>query len=178
MYAYIKKWVTLEEVDFSNTYQIAELVIFSVLGFCIPLFIGHPQIVVGLLVNAFLISNALKLKGWKILPIILLPSLGVLSRGILFGPFTPFLLYMIPFIWIGNTLLVMAFRKLRKSYWISLFVGVLLKSAFLFLSAYILYSLDIIPIIFLTAMGILQVITGFLGGIASFAYEKTVRVLQ
>ncbi|MBU0627442.1 hypothetical protein KKG31_04880 [Patescibacteria group bacterium] len=53
-----------------------------------------------------LVLSALNLKKYAILPIILLPSLAVLARGLIFGPFTIFLLYMIPAIWLGNFLLV------------------------------------------------------------------------
>lgn len=170
------EFIDIKEYNFTNAYKHIELVIFSLASFFIPLFIGHPQILVGTLVNAFLISAALKLEKYKILPIIIAPSLGALSRGILFGPYTVYLLYFIPFIWLGNTLLVISFRhfKLNKklNYWPTLAIGIVLKVGLLFSLALLLFKLGIVPVIFLTAMGITQIITALLGGITAFGYEK------
>lgn len=178
-YVRLRTFLDVGEYNFSNGYLLFEMVLFSLAGFFIPFFIGHPQIFIGALVNAFLISSALKLPNWKVLPIIILPSLGVLSRGLVFGPYTQFLLYMIPFIWIGNYILVVSFRKLKLErkmhYWKTLTVGVLLKSGFLFIVAYFLVRLHVLPTIFITAMGVLQVVTGFAGGVLSFIYEKLYR---
>ena len=164
--------IDLQEYVLKNSYQYFEMFIYSAVSFFIPFFIGHPQIAVGIIVNAMLITSALNLKGWKILPVIILPSLAMLSRGLLFGPFTVFLLYLVPAIWIGNIILVLSFKylklKFRLNYWLTLGVGALLKSGFLFLSAFVLYSLGLIPVIFLTAMGLMQVITALLGGIAGY----------
>ncbi|MBD3249206.1 hypothetical protein GF336_04115 [Candidatus Woesearchaeota archaeon] len=133
----------------------------------------------GIIVNSFLISSSLKFKDYKILPVVVMPSLGALSRGLLFGPYTPFLFYMIPFIWIGNYLLVYAFRqfKLKKklNYWLSLGMGIVFKAGFLFLTAYIFYIFGVVPAVFLTAMGVMQAITAFGGGVAAFGYEKISR---
>lgn len=146
-----------------------ELVIYSALCLFVPFFIGHPQIVVGVLVNASLIMAALNLKKYKLLPVIVLPSIGVLSRGLIFGPFTHFLLIMIPFIWIGNSILVFAFKKIavhkRKNKWITLLIGSIAKAAFLFLAAFTLFKFGVLPKVFLTAMGPIQLGTAVGGGI-------------
>ena len=153
------------------------MILYTAVCFFLPLFIGHPQAFVGIIVNAMLIASALNIKGAKLLPVIIAPSLGALSRGILFGPFTIFLVYMIPFIWIGNTILVFSFKwlklRLKKNYWLTLVIGSLLKSGFLFLSAYVLFLLGIIPVIFLTAMGTMQLITALAGGAAAFGFQCT-----
>ena len=107
------KIANLQDYVLGNVHQYFEMVIYTAVCFFIPLFLGHPQIVVGIVVNAMLIAASLNLKGYKLLPIIIMPSLGVLSRGMLFGPFTIFLVYMIPFIWIGNGILVFAFKWLK-----------------------------------------------------------------
>ncbi len=178
----VKRSFDVTEYQFSSAYKYIELFVFSAAGFFIPFFMGHPQIVVGILVNSFLISSSLKLRDYKILPVVLMPSLGALSRGLLFGPYTPFLLYMIPFIWLGNYLLVFAFRqfKLKKklNYWITLVIGIFLKSGFLFIAAYALYSFGAVPAVFLTAMGVMQAATAFGGGVAAFGYEKISRILN
>ncbi|TKJ17644.1 hypothetical protein CEE44_03885 [Candidatus Woesearchaeota archaeon B3_Woes] len=170
------EFINIKRYDYSNKYQNIEMVIFSIAGFFIPFFIGHPQLLVGALVNAFLISAGIHLKGYRIWPIILMPSLGVLSRGIIFGPFTPYLLYLIPFIWIGNSLLVITFKYFKThkkmNYWLTLAIGIILKAGFLFTITYLLFKLSVLPVIFLTAMGILQVITALIGGLLAFGYEK------
>jgi hypothetical protein len=170
-------FINIKKYNYSNTYQNIETVILSLAGFLVPLFLGHPQILVGVIVNAALIIAALHLKGYRSLPIILMPSLGVLCRGIIFGPYTPHLLYMIPFIWFGNFLLVFSFKNFKFNYWLNLAIGTVLKAGFLFTIALIFYKLGLLPVIFLTAMGILQVITAVLGGILAFGYEKISRIL-
>ncbi len=90
------------------------MVIFSLAAFFIPLFLGHQQIIVGSVVNAFLITAGMHLKGYKVLPIIIMPSLGALSAGLIFGPLTKFLIIMIPFIWIGNALFVFTFKYFKQ----------------------------------------------------------------
>jgi hypothetical protein len=74
------------------------LAIYIVASFALPFLLGHPQLLVGILVNAFLVLGALHMKKYSLLPLIMLPSLGVLARGVVFGPFTMFLVYMIPLI--------------------------------------------------------------------------------
>ena len=171
------EFINIKEYNYSNKFQLTEMIVLSLAAFFIPLFLGHQQLVVGSVVNAFLITGALHLKSWRILPLILMPSLGAVAAGLLFGPLSKFLLIMVPFIWIGNTLIVLSIKKLKKNYWIRLAAGTALKSGFLFSAAFILYTLGALPIIFLTAMGILQIATALMGGVLSFAYEKTTRIL-
>lgn len=162
----------LQEYTLSNIWQNFELIIYSSICFFMPLFIGHPQIIVGIAVNTALILSALNLKGNKVLPVILLPSLGVLSRGIIFGSLTIFLVYFIPFIWISNALLVFSFKffnlKKKLNYFLTLFLGIFFKCSFLFASALILFKLNLVPVVFLSAMGFMQIITAVLGGILAF----------
>jgi hypothetical protein len=171
-HSYMYRLANLQDYAMGNVYENVEMVVYALVCFFTPFFIGHPQVFVGIVVNAALVTAALNLKGYKLLPVIILPSLGVLSRGILFGLFSKFLLYMIPFIWIGNTILVVSFKhfKLEKkySYWLALGIGALLKGGFLFFSALALYKLGVVPVIFLTAMGVIQVTTALLGGAAAF----------
>ena len=172
------KLLNLQDYALSNIWQNFELIVYSAVCFFTPLFIGHPQIVVGVLVNTALILAALNLKGAKVLPVILLPSLGVLSKGIIFGPLTIFLVYFIPFIWISNSLLVFAFKffKLRYklNYFVTLFLGIVFKCSFLFGAALILYKLSIVPAMFLSAMGFMQIITAAIGGIIAFGIHYSV----
>ncbi|MFH1683048.1 MAG: hypothetical protein ABIA37_04590 [Candidatus Woesearchaeota archaeon] len=154
-----------------------EMFSYSLLAFFVPLLMGHPQFVVGTMVNAALVLAALNLKGAKLLPVILLPSLGVLSRGMIFGPFTIFLLIMIPFIWIGNSLLVFSIKEfyLRRKYnkYLSLGIGISFKVAFLFSMACVLVKASILPVLFLTAMGLTQVYTAVAGSALAVGVQFT-----
>lgn len=173
---YICKLANLQDYVLSNLNQYFEMILYSVVCFSLPLLIGHPQIIVGVVVNALLITSALNFKGYKLLPVIIVPALGALSRGILFGPFTIFLIYLIPFIWLGNAILVFTFKwfklHLKQNYWATLLIGSAAKAGFLFLAAFILFKLNIIPVIFLTAMGTIQLTTAILGGIAAYSIHS------
>jgi hypothetical protein len=170
---YLAKVSNLQDYVLSNYMEYFEMAIYSAVCFFLPFMIAHPQFVVGTIVNAMLITAALNIRGYRLLPVILLPSIGVLTAGVIFGSFTVFLLYLIPFIWIGNAIIVYTFKimklHLKKNYLLTLLTGAALKSAFLFLSAFLLFKLAIIPIIFLTTMGILQLTTALSGGIAAYA---------
>jgi hypothetical protein len=169
---YLDKVANLQDYLLKDSYQYFEMVVYTTISFFLPLILGHPQLLVGVAVNSLLVIAALNLKGWKLLPVIIAPALGALSRGILFGPFTIYLVYMVPFIWVGNAILVFSFKlmklKMKKGYLLTLFTGSIAKSLFLFGIAYLLYSLGLIPVIFLTAMGILQLVTAILGGLAAY----------
>lgn len=171
--SYERAYLLKEEHEF------LELCIISFLSFAIPFFIPQPQLLTGSLVNAFIIFAALRFKGKNILPVILLPSIAAFSRGLLFGPFTPFLAYLIPFIWTGNALLLFSIKylhvKLNKNYPVSLFIGALLKSSFLFASAFLLYNTIQLPAVFLEAMGVLQFATAVVGGALIFVFTKIFR---
>lgn len=160
-------------------HEFIEFCVVSFLSFAIPFFIPHPQLLTGSIVNSFIIFAALRFRGKNILPVILLPSIAAFFRGLLFGPFTIFLAYLIPFIWIGNALLLFSMKylhaKLNKNYFLSLLAGALLKSLFLFASAFLLYSTIHLPALFLESMGVLQFITALIGGILTFILTKFLR---
>lgn len=153
-----------------------ELLIYSAMVFFIPLLLKYPQILVGTVVNTALIISALNLRAKKIIPIIVLPSIAVALGGYLFGGFTYALVYLIPFIWVGNLILVLAMKYLnlfkKINYVVSLTVSSALKSFFLFISALILFYLGVIPAPFLVAMGLIQFVTAFSGGIIAFAMQE------
>ncbi|MFW5990887.1 MAG: hypothetical protein ACOCQX_01530 [Candidatus Nanoarchaeia archaeon] len=148
-----------------------EMVVYTLVSFFVSFFIGHPQFIVGTIVNCALILGALNVRSYKLLPIIIAPSLGVFARGLLFGPFTIFLLYMIPFIWVGNLIILYVF-KLNKNKFIALPVGALAKAGFLFIAAYALFSFGLVPKVFLFAMGAVQLATAFSGGLVAIGIQK------
>lgn len=173
---YLNKILNKQIYEFSNKQQYFEMFIYSAVCFFLPLFMGHPQIVVGITVNALLIMSALNLPKYKLLPIIVLPSLGALSRGVLFGPFTIYLIYMIPFIWLGNFILVYLFKNLylhkKKNYFFTLLVSSGAKALFLFSIAFLLFKFGILPVVFLTAMGVMQFVTAFSAGFFAWGISK------
>jgi len=154
------------------------LLSFSLIGFAsfaIPFSLGYPQLLVGTIVNACLFLAAAFLPTSFIYPIIFFPSLAVLSRGLIFGPLTSFLVLMIPFFWLGNWLLVFGFRKiftLVKNYGLSFFVASLIKSVFLITTSFLLIKLKLLPRQFLNSMGSIQFITALLGGLLSLGIKN------
>jgi hypothetical protein len=160
-------------IDITVFEEKVHLAFYSAVCFLVPFMIGHPQLLVGTLVNASLILAATYMKDSKLLPIIMLPSLAVLTRGAVFGPFTSFLVLMIPFIWLGNALLCYTYRYAgRKNKVLGILSGAGLKTVFLFISAYALVSIGAIPAIFLTTMGLFQLYTALSGGALALAIIK------
>jgi hypothetical protein len=178
---YIYRLAGLQDYMFSTAAENIEMIAYSAVSFFVPFLLAHPQILVGIVVNAMLITAALNLKGYRLLPVIMLPSIGVLTAGLIFGPLSVYLIYFIPFVWIGNAILVFSFKlfKLQKklNYIITLVLGAALKSGFLFLCAYILVSLSVVPSMFLTAMGMLQVVTALGGGAAAYGLHYSKKYL-
>jgi len=158
----------------SHTITISKSTILStlpiVISFTVPFLLGHNQILTGSIVNAALIISAVKNKQWDIFPIIMLPSLAVMLRGIMFGSFTPALLYMMPFIWAGNYLVIALFQKIERRFGFFITVGItaMMKASVLFLIACALLQYQIVPKVFLTAMGVLQFGTMISGGVIAW----------
>ncbi len=140
------------------------------LAFLIPFLISGPQLLTGTLVNAVLYLFALKVYSKKFLIISLFPSIGAVLNGVLFGSVTPALLGMLPFIWMGNLLLIQSVRLLMKSnsHVVAIMGSAVLKSLFMILISYTLYSLHRIPQLLLSSMGLFQLITSVLGGGVAF----------
>lgn len=141
----------------------------SLLSFSVPFFLGHPQWLVGTTINACLFLGAIFLPKKFILPLIIFPSLGVLSRGIIFGPLTMFLVYFLPFIWLANLALILVFKKVfpHLNYFFSVFLAAAAKFLFLFIVANVYFEFALVPKIFLQLMGINQFLTALAGGIIS-----------
>ncbi len=155
--------------------QILIFGVVSVLSFCVPFSFGHPQWLVGTLVNTFLFVSAIFLPNKYILPLAVFPSLGLLARGLVFGPLTYFLLYFLPFIWLANLVLIFAFKGLftKLGYLASLFISALCKFIFLFAIANIYFSFHFVPKIFLQTMGWFQLLTAVGGGLVSWLVYRT-----
>lgn len=132
------------------------------LAFCVPLLFNGSQIVTGIIINTLLFISASKLSKRTSPIIAVIPSLGAISHGVLFGAFTIYLVYFLPFIWLGNMLLMYIAGSKQRT---AMFIAAIAKSVFLYSFAYVFVSFHIVPKIFLTAMGIMQLITALIGGI-------------
>lgn len=151
-----------------KTQYALEVSAYSLVAFLMPILLVNSQFFLGTIVNAMLISGALYTKGKKMLPLIFLPSLGVLIKGALFGSLMVYFVYMLPFIWAGNTILVYSIKGLHLKNKLNLAksaaVGSILKAGFLFGSAFTLFSLGIVPEAFLTTFGLMQLVTALSAG--------------
>lgn len=174
-FGYVSKYLDKSYYDYSEKHQMLEMAALGLLGFMLPFAVGHPQIVVGVLVNALIIRAALSLPSYKTLPVIVAPAVGAIAQGALFGPLNVFLVYLMPFIWVGNYILLYAFKmKIAHgyNYFLTLLAGAGAKAAFLFSAAYVLYSASVIPAAFLASMGMMQFTTAILGGLLVYAQVK------
>jgi hypothetical protein len=177
-YSYVKDLYYKSIYTVANIEENIQMVVLSAIAFFLPFVLGHPQILVGVIVNAMLILGATYLRGNKMLPLILLPSIGVMTAGLMFGTYTVFLLYLVPLIWIGNAVYVYLYKyftlsshKLKNNF-IGIGAASLAKAALLFGVTFMLVKLAVLPSMFLTVMGVLQLTTAILGGILAVGIVK------
>ena len=108
------------------------------LGIATAASLTHSQFITGPIVNATLLIAVALLGMRDALLIGLIPSSIALAVGLL----PPVLAPMIPFIIVGNAILVITFGYLRqRNYWLGLVSGSILKFAFLFGTSSIVISL-------------------------------------
>jgi hypothetical protein len=165
----------------SFTHVISEthktILAYGLVLFIVPL-LPLNQLIIGTLVNALLIRAALTLKTKKVFALTLVPSIAVFTGGVLFGSLTGHTLLMLPFIWIGNLVLMLLMRKLflgkQIRFMTSALVAASTKTFTLFGVAILLFSQGLIPALFLTAFGIIQFITALAGALLVL-FEKHVR---
>jgi len=151
---------------------LTKTIVFLIPLFFIPFLLGGPQLLIGSIINLLLIFVALKYKNYyAIIPMMMLPSIATSLRGFVFGPFTIFLVYMIPAIWLGNFVLIYTIQHI-KTQRLSILVGGFLKTICLFVVAYILVTLWILPTIFLKTMGMFQLITVMIAGVLYVGWSK------
>lgn len=159
-----------------------EMILYSIISFTFPFLLPHSQILLGSVVNTTLILSAFYLKGKNVLPLIILPSIGTALNGLIFGPLTFYLIYLLPFIWIGNALLIggvkLLYIKLKLNYIFSSIISISAKASLLFVSTYILFTLNIIPQAFLVAMGLIQVFTAAIGCASAYSVNLARRKIK
>jgi hypothetical protein len=151
-----------------------EFVIYSVLSFFLPFVISHPQWLIGILVNFFLIRSAIHFRFKYVLPLLILPSLGVLFSGMIFGSNTFYLIYYLPFIWISNLIFILSYRYFTKNKFLTSFYSSLIKFIFLFIVTLIFVFIFNFPKMFFVNMGYLQFITAIIGSVIATLSSKLI----
>jgi len=133
------------------------------------------QFITGPIVNATLILGTVLLSSREGILIGLLPSTIALGAGII----SPVLAPMIPFVILGNAILVLTFTYLSKvNYWLGAIAGSALKFAFLYFTSTLVIKLvvnqQVAPAIAQT-MNWPQLVTALAGSIIAFAILKVVK---
>lgn len=192
--------------EYSKGVDIIQTIIIFLLALLVPTFLGqilnkvfgqtsvvatNLQIIIGTIVNMALIMTAINLKGWgKILGVVTMPSIATILGGYVFGTSSVFMVYMIPAIWIGNFILVYAFKLImldkNKNYFLAGIVGIILKVLVIFTVFNVLNGFNIFPEKMIetlqTSMGLTQLITASLGvvltSIIYFAEKKSKKISE
>lgn len=150
------------------------------LAFLIPFLISGPQLLTGTLVNCLLISGVKFVDKKNYLFMAVLPSVAAVLNGLVFGKFTIFLVYFLPFIWLSNFILIRSiiYLKEKLSLSFSITLSVIFKTTILFLTSLIYFKFNFIPEIFLTAMGVFQLATGIIGGLMFLGINKVLKIKE
>ena len=167
---YIQKKQQIFTVILTN--KTIQLSLLYLLLFSIPFILKGPQILLGSIINFLLIIGASQYRLKKVIPALLLPSIATYLYGMLFGGATIFLLYLIPYIFISNFIYVFVFKTIKREY-VNILLASILKALFLFAFAYLLYRTVGLPKIFLTSMGVIQLLTAIIGGGVASRIVKT-----
>lgn len=178
--------------DFSKQTDIIQTIIIFLVAFLTPTFLGNlitnvfgktsviasnSQLIVGSIVNVALIITSLNLNGpLKILGVVTMPSVSTMLSGYVFKTASPYMVYMIPAIWIGNFLLIYTYKLLvvskNKNYILASIVGIALKVAVIFGGFSILKACNIFPNKLVAnlqvAMSTTQLITATIGAVITY----------
>ena len=134
-------------------------------------FLGdNRQLIIGTIVNACLFTCALKVNDYKkILALSILPSISSMTTGILFSGLTLYSKVMLPFIWIGNLVLILGVKYFSKkiSFIPASVISILFKVSIIYggfrLMSYLMKFPSKINTMFSTTFGITQLYTATLG---------------
>ncbi|MCS6956413.1 MAG: hypothetical protein NZM02_01010 [Patescibacteria group bacterium] len=146
--------------------------LYILLTIFITLVLNHQQLIVGTVVNSFLFFTALNIDKKYHLPVAVFPSIVAVFQGLLFGKLTIFLLYFLSFIWTANYILMITVLKFKHLKFLSFILASFLKFLFLYSIANLYVGFNIVPKMFLTVMGVFQLITSLLGAFVYKILEK------
>lgn len=157
----------IDQSKTSTLVESYEMIFLWLLAAVIPFVFEKPQLLVGSIVNAIIAVSFWKSKkSIYAIPVLFLPSLAALSRSVVFGPFTLYLVYLLPFIWAGNSVYGLVIRRLhvRLQFFPATVIASALKAGLLVLATIIMVHYSLLPKIFITNMGIGQFVTAIIGG--------------
>lgn len=178
--------------DFSKKADLIQAVIIGLIAFLVPTFLAqlinaifgaqsivatNSQIIVGSIVNSALIFCAINVKGWKkIIGVVTMPSISTILSGYVFKSASVYMVYMIPAIWVGNFVLIYAYKLImlekNKNYFLAGIVGIIAKVLVIFGCFEILNLFNIFPDKLVSnlqkAMGLTQLITASIGTLIMF----------
>lgn len=178
--------------DFSKTSDTIQTILIFLLALLVPTFLGNiinntfgktsviaqnSQIIVGSIVNTALIISAINLKGWKkILGVVTMPSISTILSGYVFKSASVYMVYMIPAIWIGNFVLIYAYKWImlekEKNYFLAGIIGIITKvlviaGGFMLFKAFGIFPDKMVNTL-QTAMTTTQLITASIGTVIAF----------
>lgn len=162
-----KSYLSLS-ANYWQLWQKIEYPLFITTVIFLPLAIPVPQVITGSIVNFIIVRTSLKYSKWRSIPVIMLPSLAAIAGSLLFGEATQYLIFMVPVIWVGNFIMA---HFASHSYGAAIKAS-FLKVAIIFGFVALMYALGKVPVLFLVAMGPLQLVTAFIGGIVAVAMSK------
>lgn len=178
--------------DFSKRADLIQAIIIGLIAFLVPTFLAqlinaifgaqsivatNSQIIVGSIVNSALIFCAINVKGWKkIIGVVTMPSISTILSGYVFKSASVYMVYMIPAIWVGNFVLIYAYKLImlekNKNYFLAGVVGIIAKVLVIFGCFEILNLFNIFPDKLVAnlqkAMGLTQLITASIGMLIIF----------
>lgn len=182
--------------EFSKNADLIQTIAIFLLALLVPTFLGqliktifgaqsivtqNSQLIVGSIVNTALIVTAINLKGWKkVLGVVTMPSISTILSGYVFKSASVYMVYMIPAIWIGNFVLVYAYKLImlskEKHYFLAGIIGVVAKvlviaAGFMLLKAFNIFPAKLVTTL-QTAMTTTQLITASIGTFIAFAIYK------
>lgn len=182
--------------DFSKNVDLIQTISIFLLALLVPTFLGqliktifgtqsivtqNAQLIVGSIVNTALIVTAINLKGWKkILGVVTMPSISTMLSGYVFKSASVYMVYMIPAIWVGNFVLVYAYKWImlskEKHYFLAGVTGIVAKvlviaGGFMLLKAFNIFPAKLVTTL-QTAMTTTQLITATIGTFIAFVVYK------
>ncbi len=167
------KEIALDKVQISK--KTAIFTVLTGIAIILPALI-HQQAITGPIINATLFLSVSLLSPEIAIFVGLIPSLVALSSGLLPAVLAP----MVPFIMIGNAILILTFYYFKKiNYWMGVVIGSLLKFLFLFGSSSIVIHLLLkkeVSVKVASMMSWPQLITALAGGVIAFLVLKAINL--
>ncbi len=167
------KSIAVDLVQKKALVKTSAFAIFLAIAIFAPLL--KQQFITGPIVNAVLFISVMLLGSQGAIMVGLVPSLIALSTGLLPIVLAP----MIPFIMLGNTILIITFDYFKKkNFWLGIILASFLKFLFLFLASSVVANLIVKKEIASKAAMMMswpQLLTALTGGIIAYLFLKTIR---